>query len=148
MRPAGPADADAMCALVQAAYEMYVERIGRKPAPMTANYDRIAESGHAWVAERGKHIVGLVVLEPATDHLLLKNLAVSPHAQGHGVGRRLLRFAEEQTSAHGLREVRLFTNEAMTENLAYYPRHGYIEMHRSTQDGYRRVFFSRKLGSE
>jgi hypothetical protein len=41
--------------------------------------------------------------------------------------------------------LRLYTNEAMTENLTYYPHHGFIETHRATQDGYRRVFFRRSL---
>jgi hypothetical protein len=45
----------------------------------------------------------------------------------------------------GLPEVRLYTNEAMTENLDYYPRRGYRETHRATQNGYRRVFFSKIL---
>jgi hypothetical protein len=29
----------------------------------------------------------------------------------------------------------------MTENLAYYPRHGYTKTHRALQDGFQRVFF-------
>jgi hypothetical protein len=33
----------------------------------------------------------------------------------------------------------------MTENLAYYPRHAYIETHRAEQDGFRRVFFRKPL---
>jgi hypothetical protein len=33
----------------------------------------------------------------------------------------------------------------MTENLAYYPRHGYAETHRAEQDGFRRVFFTKHL---
>jgi hypothetical protein len=45
----------------------------------------------------------------------------------------------------GLPEIRLYTNEAMTENLGYYPRRGYRETHRATQNGYRRVFFSKVL---
>jgi hypothetical protein len=44
-----------------------------------------------------------------------------------------------------LPEIRLYTNEAMTENLDYYPRRGYRETHRATQDGYQRVFFSKAL---
>jgi N-acetylglutamate synthase-like GNAT family acetyltransferase len=131
--------------LAHEAYELYVERIGREPAPMSADYGRIAESGHAWVAEHGDRIVGLLVLEPAEDYLLLENVAVAPQAHGRGVGGRLLRLAEEQARAHGLREVRLYTNEAMTENLTYYPRHGYQETHRSTQNGFRRVFFTKVL---
>ena len=124
---------------------MYVDRIGREPAPMTADYGRIAESGDAWVAEQAGCIVGILVLEPAEDHLLLENVAVTPRAQGLGVGGRLLRLAEDQAREHGLREVRLYTNETMTENLGYYPRHGYRETHRATQDGFRRVYFTKFL---
>ncbi len=78
--------------LAEAAYQLYVDRIGREPAPMTADYAQIAESGYAWVAEHGDRIVGLLVLEPAEDHLLLENVAVAPQAQGLGVGGRLLRL--------------------------------------------------------
>jgi GNAT superfamily N-acetyltransferase len=146
VRLARPADTDAMREVVKAAYQLYVDRIGREPAPMTADYVRIARSGDAWVAEQGGCIVGLLVLEPAEDHLVLESVAVAPSAQGHGVGTRLLRWAEEQALARGLREVRLYTNEAMTENLAYYPRRGYRETHRATQNGFRRVFFTKVLG--
>jgi ribosomal protein S18 acetylase RimI-like enzyme len=131
--------------VARAAYRLYVDRIGREPAPMTADYGRIAKSEDAWVAELEGAIVGLLVLVPAEDHLLLENVAVAPSAQGLGVGARLLRLAEEQARAHGVREVRLYTNEAMTENLAYYPRRGYRETHRATQDGFCRVFFSKVL---
>jgi hypothetical protein len=33
----------------------------------------------------------------------------------------------------------------MTENLSYYPRHGYAETHRAEQDGFRRVYFRKPL---
>jgi N-acetylglutamate synthase-like GNAT family acetyltransferase len=145
IRPAGPSDACSMQDIASKAYQRYVNRIGRKPRPMTADYDRIAESGHAWVAEEDGRVVGLLVLNPAGDHMLLENVAVAPHAQGLGVGARLLEVAEEQARAHELREVRLYTNEAMVENLAYYPRRGYHETHRSSQDGFRRVFFSKTI---
>ncbi len=124
---------------------MYVNRIGREPAPMNADYDRIAAEGQSWVAEHDGRVVGLLVLERGEEHLLLENVAVLPQAQGLGVGGRLLRLAEDRACAYGLREVRLYTNESMTENLAYYPRRGYNESHRSVQDGYHRVFFTKRL---
>src|SRR5262245_54092392 len=37
-------------------------------------------------------------------------------------------------------------DEAMTENLAYYPRHGYSETHRAQQDGFQRFYFCKPLG--
>ena len=131
--------------VAEAAYQPYIARMGRRPAPMTADYALIAGSGSAWVAEQRGRLVGLLVLEPAADHLLLENVAVDPDVQGNGVGSRLLRLAEEQAEAQGLNEVRLYTNAAMTENLTYYPRHGYRETHRATQDGYRRVFFTKSV---
>jgi hypothetical protein len=33
----------------------------------------------------------------------------------------------------------------MTENLAYYPRRGYVETHRTVADGFSRVYFSKRL---
>ncbi len=49
---------------------------------MTADYAQVVKSGRAWVAEHGDRIVGLLVLEPVEDHLLLENMAVAPQAQG------------------------------------------------------------------
>lgn len=146
VRRADGGDLDAMRELAQAAYQPYVERIGRRPAPMTADYGHAVESGQAWVALHGDHLIGLLVLEPAADHLLLENVAVAPQAQGLGVGSRLLQLAEEEARAHGLPKIRLYTNMSMSENLAYYPRRGYRETHRATQDGFHRVFFTKELG--
>jgi GNAT superfamily N-acetyltransferase len=144
LRPAVVADIDALRAVAIAAYQGYVARIGRRPAPMTADYAKAVHDDRVWVAVDDDMVVGLAVLVPQQDHLLLDNIAVSPSAQGHGVGSRLLALAEEHARRHGVSEVRLYTNEAMTENLAYYPQRGYVETHRAEQDGFRRVFF-RKL---
>jgi ribosomal protein S18 acetylase RimI-like enzyme len=97
------------------------------------------------VAEDAVGMAGLLVLVPAADHVLLENIAVDPRAQGSGVGRVLMELAEERTRALHLDELRLYTNEAMVENLAYYRRHGYQETHRALADGFRRVYFAKRL---
>ena len=148
LRPAVAQDVPELRALASAAYEGYVLRIGRPPAPMTADYAHAVRDGQVWVAEADGVLVGLAVLVLREDHLLLENIAVSPAAQGQGVGGRLLGFAEEYARRHGLRQVRLYTNEAMTENLAYHPRRGYTETHRAEQGGFRRVFFSKDVGQD
>jgi N-acetylglutamate synthase-like GNAT family acetyltransferase len=145
IRPAVAADVPAMTELVQAAYQHYVPRIGRQPAPMTADYDAAVRAGNSWIAEQDDTIVGLLVLVPERDHLLLENVAVSPYAQGSGLGRLLLEHAEQEARRLGLTEIRLYTNEAMTENIAYYQRRGYVETHRAGDAGFRRVFFSKQL---
>ena len=131
--------------LAISSYGKYVPRMGRAPAPMADDYAAVVASGHAWVAEHGDQLVGLLVTQPAEGHLLLENIAVAPSAQNMGLGSRLLRLAERHALAMGLPEIRLYTNEAMTENLDYYPRRGYHETHRATQNGYQRVFFSKVL---
>jgi ribosomal protein S18 acetylase RimI-like enzyme len=99
----------------------------------------------AWAAIEDRQIVGFAIIIAQPGYLLLDNVAVLPAAQGRGIGARLLALAEEQARGLGLREIRLYTNEAMTENLAYYPRHGYAETHRAEQDGFNRVFFRKPV---
>ncbi|GAA2384030.1 GNAT family N-acetyltransferase [Dactylosporangium salmoneum] len=142
--PASAADADVIRDLVRAAYAHYVPRIGREPAPMTADYPALIAAGHVWVA-RGTGLLGVLVLIPQPDHLLLDNVAVAPAARGTGAGSALLAFAEAHGRSLGLPEVRLYTNAAMHENLAYYPRHGYTETHRSSSSGFHRVYFVKRL---
>jgi ribosomal protein S18 acetylase RimI-like enzyme len=145
IRAAAETDVPALAAIAAEAYRVYVPRIGREPAPMTADYAAAVRSGLVWVAAADGEVVGLLVLAVRPDHLLLENVAVLPSAQGSGVGARLLALAEDEARARGLREIRLYTNVAMTENLAYYPRHGYAETHRAEQDGFQRVFFTKPV---
>lgn len=145
LRLAQAGDLAELQAIAAAAYAVYLPRIGRPPAPVTADYTGAVRRGEAWVAAEDDQIAGLLVLVARPDHLLLENIAVRPTAQGHGIGARLLALAEREAYRLGLGEIRLYTNAAMTENLAYYPRHGYALTHRAEQDGFRRVFFAKQL---
>lgn len=145
VRLAVPGDASTLVELARAAYAHYVDRIGREPAPMTEDYPSLIRAGEVWVALHGGVLAGLLVLKLMADHVLLDNVAVSPDFQGTGLGAQLLDFAESYARGHGRMEVRLYTNEAMTDNLAYYPRHGFVETHRAAEHGYRRVFFTKRL---
>lgn len=143
--PAAPGDAPAVAACVRAAYARYVERIGREPAPMTADYGRLIAAGEVWVIPAGEGVAGVLVLRPQPPALLVENVAVAPLHQGRGVGRALMAFAEERARAEGLAEVVLYTNERMTENLRFYPALGFTETGRATQDGFARVFYRKAL---
>jgi ribosomal protein S18 acetylase RimI-like enzyme len=145
VRRATPADVPALYVVVHEAYLLYVPRIGRMPAPMTADYSAAVQSGQAWVAEADGQVLGLLVLVVNEGYLLIENIAVLPSAQRRGIGARLLTLAEDEARANGLDEIRLYTNEGMTENLAYYPKHGYRETRRAEEHGFRRVFFSKTL---
>lgn len=145
VRLAAPNEAVTLHTIAREAYQHYVPRIGREPAPMLADYAAAVRDGQAWVLLNQSQVIGFVVLIAQPDHLLLQNLAVRPSRQGRGAGSRLLDLAEDEARRLRLGEIRLYTNEAMAENLAWYPRHGYAETHRAEQDGFRRVFFSKRL---
>lgn len=56
--------------------------------------------------------------------------------------------AERAARQHGLAALRLYTNAAMTENLALYARMGFVETHRARDHGFDRVFMRRRLGAQ
>ncbi|WP_328328890.1 GNAT family N-acetyltransferase [Kribbella sp. NBC_00382] len=150
IRPAVAADSPAVTGLAIAAFERYTERIGRPAMPMTLDYAAAVDEHKIWLAEAerpplGLVLLGFVLLEEQADALLLDVIAVSPDAQGQGVGSSLLAFVEEQARARGYSRIVLYTHEKMTENLAYYPRHGYTETHREEQYGLRRVHFAKPV---
>ena len=96
-----------------------------------------------WVT--GRPITGVICLSPVDGGLLIENVAVHPNAQGTGLGRQLMEYAEAEARRSGLGCLRLYTNEVMTENLAMYEHLGYHEVDRRTEDGYRRVFMEKHL---
>jgi GNAT superfamily N-acetyltransferase len=131
--------------IVQAAYGKYVPRLGRKPVPMLDDYRTLIEEGHVYVVEHDGAVKGILVLIPEEDVMLLDNVAVAPAAQGLGLGRTMLKFAERLAIDRGYRRIRLFTNEAMVENIALYSRSGYLETHRAEEKGVRRVHMAKLL---
>ena len=128
------------------AYARYVPAFGRKPAPMVADFAGQIAQGVVFVATDAQGLFqGFVVFYAAADHMLLENVAVLPRAAGRGIGKALVAFCEAAARRRGLAAVRLYTNEKMAENLAIYPRLGYVEVDRRIEDGFRRVFFEKTL---
>ena len=132
-------------AIVKAAYIHFVPRIGREPAPMGDDYAALILTHRVHVIESGGKVHGVLVLLHEKDAMLLDNVAVEPGKQGLGIGRKLLEFAEQMALKAGYHSIRLYTNEAMTENIALYSRIGYIETHRGEEKGLRRVYMTKQL---
>lgn len=146
VRIAREADLTAVTRLVYDAYRHYVARIGREPGPMLDDYALLIEEGRVHLLENEGRICGILVLLPQDDAMLLDNVAVSPEDQGKGFGRMLISIAEEATRSTGFDRIRLYTNKAMTENIALYTRLGFHETHRVTEQGLDRVYMEKKLG--
>jgi len=145
IRPAGKGEVPAIVECVRAAYSRYVERIGKEPAPMREDHAAAVEAGEAHVLVEGEELIGAIQLRKAEDHLFVGSVAVRPERQGEGLGRKLMGFAEGLAAREHLAEVRLYTNEKMWENLAFYERLGFEETHRRLDEGYRRVFLRKRV---
>jgi ribosomal protein S18 acetylase RimI-like enzyme len=145
IRPGVRDDIEVVGGLVVRAYEGYVAEIGGRPAPMDADYAETVRDGTLFVAEELGTVVGAIVLVPAGGHLSVDNVAVDPGRQGAGIGRALLDFAERRARELGLAELRLFTHVLMTRNQRIYGLLGYSEDERRTDNGFERVFYSKRL---
>lgn len=145
IRQAQQADRIAIVQCVQAAYAKYRERIGKKPAPLFADYASLIDLGVVYVLADEEGIRGVLVMMPQESSMFVENVAISPRFQNQGLGRLLMTFVEQQTRIHQLKVIRLYTNELMTENLNFYQRLGFEEEGRRTEDGYRRVFLRKTL---
>jgi ribosomal protein S18 acetylase RimI-like enzyme len=128
------------------AYVHYVERIGKPPGPMLDDYGALITTGAVNVlAETNGIVEALIVLVPKPDHLLLDNVAVRPNRQGRGYGRQMIAFAEDEARRLGYPELRLYTHVTMVENIALYTRLGFLETGRGHENGYDRVFMTKRL---
>lgn len=147
IRPATLADAGIIHACAQMAFQRYVVRIGREPAPMQADPVPAILRGEVYVAiGPDDGILGYVTCQIEGRDMALDALAVWPEQAGRGAGRTLVAHVESLALDQGLDAVTLYTNAAMVENLPFYEGLGYIRTGRRWQDGFDRVFFRKPLG--
>ncbi|EED23307.1 conserved hypothetical protein [Talaromyces stipitatus ATCC 10500] len=132
--------------MVDAAFSKYIDRIGKPPAPMTADYSHIVSTQNAFVlldcnvVDRSKRIIGFIALSQQSECDLKANadsvnidiLVVDASAQGRGYGRALLNHAENEARRNGIWAVRM----------------GFVEVGRRTEKGFDRVFFRKDLPIE
>jgi ribosomal protein S18 acetylase RimI-like enzyme len=143
LRRATVDDLPAIKAVIDAAYTKYLARMPKPPGPMLRDYGPSVAQGTTWVT--GSPVTAVITLYPGDDHLLIENVAVHPSAQGRGLGRALMGFAEQEAARLGFTRVTLYTHEVMTENQAIYARLGYTEVERRAEDGYRRIYMEKRL---
>ena len=137
LRRALPAEYDAIGAVTAAAYEGFLDGPGdpyRERLLDVAARDREAE---VWVAVDGPDVLGNVtVCPPGSPWCELagdgegefRMLAVSPAAQGRGVGRALAGLVVDRFRADGARAVVLSSLPAMTAAHALYERLGFTRL--------------------
>ena len=128
-----------------AAYSKYIDRIGKKPAPMVADFAACISKNTVSVALSGKTLAGYIVFFNKDQHLQIENVAVFPSFAGIGIGRVLLEHAEASARNRSLTAIELYTNAVMFENISMYSYLGFEEIERKEEAGFKRVFFRKLL---
>ncbi len=142
---AAPGNAAEIAAIAENAYQKYVERIGRKPAPMVADFAGHIAGDIVFVAKSNGRIVGYAVLIVKEGVALLDNIAVLETEQGAGIGSRLIATVEEHLKDRRWSGYQLYTNAKMVENLGYYERLGFRRVRRVVEQGFDRIYFEKTL---
>lgn len=138
-------DAAAIRSLLEAAYALYVPRMGRLPVTMDGDFAAAVRDDLIWVVIDGDGLLAVLHLRLHPDHLFIEDVAVRPGRQRQGIGKRLLAFAEKQGRLRGHGEIRLFTNATMVENAGLYAGLGYREYLREPVRGTDVIYMRKPL---
>jgi GNAT superfamily N-acetyltransferase len=101
--------------------------------------------GGFWLAHLAGQPVACVGLKGGAEYGEIKRLWVADTARGHGLGRRLMKVAEDHAKTLGMTTLRLDTNVKLPEAIALYRATGWSEIERYNDDPYPTHFFEKRL---
>ena len=116
----------------------------------------ISAADHEMTPPAGLFLVATLHGEPAGCGALkfhpgapaeIKRMWVAPAARGLGLGRRLLAELEARAAAHGVRVLRLETNQTLTEAISLYRTAGYREVPAFNDEPYAHHWFEKTLSA-
>ena len=134
-RATDPYDWPALLALIQRAFAGMEGRI-EPPSSLDRLTANDLAASEVWVI--GTPAQACMVLTPKPGRLYLGKLAVEPGLQGQGLGRALVRAAEQRALALGLTVVELETRVELVENHAIFGKLGFLEVGRKAHPGFDR----------
>ncbi len=130
IRRAAPEDAPAITGLLYEAFSEFKSNYTPEAfAIVTPLVEEIAGrfgKGAMWVAVLDEEIVGTVSFVPEPEWLYIRSMAVSPEAQGMGIGHKLLDEIEEYAIENGFDRLFLYTTYFSTDAIRLYEKQGFI----------------------
>ena len=102
------------------------------------NLRRKIDDEISFVALEGTDILGCIFCNPEAASLYVGKLAVLPGAQGRGIGRELLKKAEETAHALGLPSLRLETRIELVGNHRQFTSWGFVKTAENAHAGFDR----------
>ena len=135
-------DHEIIIAIALKAYEKYIERMGKEPAPMRPV---IQKEDVVFVCEDNKQVIAFAILVKINDQIILDSIAVDTPHQKKGIGNNFIKFIEEYLMEQKVNKYQLYTNEKMFENIKWYQKIGFKIFKKVTEKGYNRIYFEKEL---
>ena len=136
------ADWDALLALILSAFASMHSRIDPPSSALSLTPQSLRQTAmaeRAVVLADDDSLLGCLFLRPEPpDCLYIGKLAVAPDAQGKGIGRTLLRVAEEEALLRGFSRLRLETRIELVENHRVFAHWGFEKTREGTHPGFAR----------
>ena len=130
---------DELLQLLQAAFAYQTDRIDPPSSLHALDAQSIAAKAkdeHLFLAVENGELIGCVFAKPKPGSLYVGKLAVAPHRQGQGIGRRLMQAAEDLARRSGLAVLELETRIELTENHQTFTAFGFVKTGEHAHDGY------------
>ncbi len=129
VRFAGPGDEETVAGLILEAFEPYRDEYTPGAFEFTtAKADEIRDrfdEGEVWLAYDGEWAVGTVSGLPEEAGYYVRSMAVSPKAQGRGIGKRLMQVLESHARKSGVSRIFLYTTFVLPAAKPMYEKLGF-----------------------
>ena len=145
IRLATESDYKAITRVIDDSFTKYINILNQKPSSMVTDYLPLIKNDQMYVLIDTKEIIGTLVLKISNEDMWVSNMAINPNLQKKGLGKKLLKFAEEKAKELRLKTVSLYTSSKIPELYEYYVKQGFKETERKKEDGFDRVYLSKTL---
>lgn len=129
IRLAVPEESSGISSLLLAAFEPYRAGYTSDAFEYTTPKADVIEprfaEGPIWLAVDGNDAIGTVSGLPEGDRFYIRSMAVSPSAQGRGVGQRLLDTLEKYAREQGFAKLYLYTTFVLPAARPMYEKNGF-----------------------
>jgi len=130
VRLAGPGDEGTVSRLLREAFEPYRELYTPGGFADTTATEEVVrerfETAEVWIAYFGDDAVGTVTALPEPEKIYIRSMAVTPKAQGHGVGQALLDALEADARQRGFTKLYLYTTFVLPGAQPLYEKNGFV----------------------
>jgi GNAT superfamily N-acetyltransferase len=130
IRLAGTGDEETVARLLLEAFEPFREQYTAEGfADTVPTLDVFRERialGKIWLAFIGDEPVGTVTALPEPDRVYIRSMAVTPSAQGRGVGQQLLDTLERDARERGFKKLYLYTTFVLPAARPLYEKNGFV----------------------